>query len=154
MMKLRVFLCAPALLMGLSTLAVATKPVNEIQKTVFIKADDGFDTDITAAIEKKHTPLTVVMDSEKADYTLVASTVAQHAESTGSKVARCLFIDCIGMEGNSAVSVRLMDRENGTVIWAYQVRKGTSGPMARQSLSEAIAKHLKQYLDAQTKKTT
>jgi hypothetical protein len=32
------------------------------------------------------------------------------------------------------------------------VRKGLSGPMARQSLSEAIAKHLKEYFEDQAKK--
>lgn len=29
-------------------------------------------------------------------------------ESTGGKIARCLFLDCIGMNGNSEVSVKLV----------------------------------------------
>jgi hypothetical protein len=58
------------------------------QGRVFIKADSGFDTDITAAFEKKKTPLTVVSDEAKANYILEATGVNDHPESTGAKVAR------------------------------------------------------------------
>ena len=140
-----------ALVCTITPFALAETSAPPAQKTVFIKADSGFDSDLTAAMEKKHTPLSVVTDDQKADYILEATAVKEHTESTGSKIARCLFIYCAGMEGNAAVSVRLLDRTGGTVLWAYQVRKGFSGPQARQSLSEAIAKHLKQYLDDQSK---
>jgi hypothetical protein len=120
--------------------------------TVFIIAEDGFDTDLAAAMEKKKTPITVVGDKTKADYILDVSTVKNHEESTGSKFARCLFAYCAGIEGNASVSVKLSRVSDTAVVWAYQVRKGTSGPQARQSLSEAIAKHLKNdYLDKSAK---
>lgn len=125
---------------------------NPLLPKVFIAAADGFDIDLTAAIEKKKTPVSVVEDKTKADYVLEVAAVNSHEESTGSKIARCLFIDCIGMEGNSSVSVKLTRISDGSIVWAYQVRKGLSGPSARQSLSEAIAKHLKNdYLDKQSK---
>ena len=124
-------------------LLAATQP--DHKPTVFIDADKGFDTDITAAFEKKKTPVAVIENKDKADYVLSASEIQDHPESTGSKIARCLFIYCAGMEGTASVSVKMIKSSDQSVVWAYQVRKGLSGPQARQSLSEAIAKHLKQY---------
>jgi hypothetical protein len=113
--------------------------------TIYISAPDGFDTDIIAAISKKKTPVRVVEDKTKALYELDATAVNDHEESTGSKVTRCLFMDCIGIAGNSAVSVKMVKNSDSSIVWAYQVRKSISGPLARQSLSEAIAKHLREY---------
>jgi hypothetical protein len=39
--------------------------------------------------------------------------------------------------------VQLIRNNDGVVVWAYQVRKVNAGPMGIQSLSEAVAKHLK-----------
>ncbi len=113
------------------------------EPTVYIAAEGGFQTALTAAMLKKHVPLAVTMDQTKADYILKAAPVDSKDESGAGKVARCLFLDCIGMNGYSEVSVQLMKRQDSTVVWAYQVRKSNSGPLGVQSLSEAIAKHLK-----------
>jgi hypothetical protein len=129
--------------------ANAIKPTAS-QPTLFIAADSGFQTALSAAMLKKHVPISVTMDQDKADYILQAAPVDSKDESGAGKVARCLFLDCVGMNGYSEVSVRLLKREGSTVVWAYQVRKGNSGPLGVQSLSEAIAKHLKNdYLDKQ-----
>jgi len=54
------------------------------------------------------------------------------------------------MNGFSEVSVKLVRTKDSAVVWAYQVKKGNSGPLGVQSLSEAIAKHLKNdYLSKQ-----
>ena len=99
---------------------------------------------------KKQVPMTVTTDQEKADYVLQAAPVDSKDESGAGKVARCLFLDCIGMNGYSEVSVRLLKKKDSSIVWAYQVRKGNSGPLGVQSLSEAIAKHLKNdYLKKQ-----
>ena len=46
--------------------------------------------------------------------------------------------------------MQLVRNKDSAVVWAYQVRKGNSGPLGVQSLSEAIAKHLKNdYLSRQ-----
>ena len=146
----RIAALLPVLLLALPLNAIT--PNAPSQPKVFIVAADGFDTDLAAAIQKKKTPITVVEDKEKADFVLDVAPVLSHEESTGSKVARCLFADCIGMNGFSSVSVKLTQVNDSAVVWAYQVRKGMSGPAARQSLSEAIAKHLKNdYLDKQQK---
>lgn len=121
-----------------------------VQPTIFIAADSGFQTALTAAMLKKHEPVSITTDQDKADFILQAAPVDSKDESGAGKVARCLFMDCVGVNGYSEVSVRLLKKDGSTVVWAYQVRKSNSGPLGVQSLSEAIAKHLKNdYLDKQ-----
>lgn len=97
---------------------------------------------------RKHVPIEVTTDVTKADLILQANDVANKTESGRSQLVRCAFLDCVGAFGSSAVSVTLTRRDDSVVLWAYQVRKNLGGPLGYQSLSEAIAKHLKNdYLD-------
>jgi hypothetical protein len=113
-----------------------------------VKADQDFAVALSAALNKKRAPATIVLDERIADYVLQSATVASKEESGASKIARCLFAYCIGIEGTSSVSVQLVRVGDGSVVWAYQVRKGNGGPVGIQSLSEAVAKHLKnEFLD-------
>lgn len=137
MRKPYIFFC---LLLPLLTTSVRSETSN--QPTIFVTAQDGFQTAISAAFTKKHVAATILLDQENAEYTLQAASVSSKDESGAGKVARCLFLDCIGMNGNSSVSVQLIRNKDKAVVWAYQVRKGNSGPLGIQSLSEAIAKHL------------
>src|SRR5579875_3502375 len=129
-----------AIAVSLSTGAAAFA-ASAAHPMLYIKADSGFQTALTAAMLKKHVPVDVTEDQQKADYVLQAAPVNSKDETTGGKIARWLFADCIGINGYSAVSVQLLKRDDSTVVWAYQVRKGFSGPAGIQSLSEAIAKH-------------
>ena len=61
-------------------------------------------------------------------------------QSTGSKFARCLFAYCAGIEDSGSTTVQLI--KGDTVVWSYSVNKGR-GQKNRQSLAEAIAKHMK-----------
>ena len=118
------------------------------EPAIFIAGNSGFADAITAAFIKKKVPALVVLDKAHAEYILQAAAVASKDESGAGKIARCMFMNCIGMNGYSSVSVELIRMQDSAVVWAYQVRKGNSGPVAIQSLSEAIAKHLKHdYLD-------
>lgn len=110
--------------------------------TVYVDAAKGFQTSLTAAIIRKKVPITVVTDKANAEYVLKAAPVDSKDESGAGKIARCLFLDCIGVNGYSEVSVQLTRQKDTSVVWAYQVRKANSGPLGVQSLSEAIAKHL------------
>ena len=133
-----------ASVLGILTVLVASVSASsQAQSKVYIDADSQFSTALAAAIEKKHVPVTVVVDPKHADYTLKSAAVNSKDESGAGKIARCMFLDCIGMNGNSSVSVELVRSSDSAVVWAYQVRKGNSGPLGIQSLSEAIAKHLK-----------
>lgn len=129
-------------------LAVASAGAAEAQKSVFVMPDNGFETDIIAGMQKKAVPLSVVTTEDSADYTLKANQVTITSESTGGKIARCLFADCIGIEDKGNVSVQLIDNHTHKIVWAYNVAKQRGGSHNRQSMAEAIAKHLKSdYLD-------
>jgi hypothetical protein len=66
-------------------------------------------------------------------------------ESSGSKVARCLFLYCAGIQGNQTATVQLVNSSTKEVAWAYNVHKGSA--TAYQSTAEAVAKHLKDFLE-------
>lgn len=123
----------------------ATEPVAS-QPTVYLAPDNGFDTYIGAAFIKKNVPLTVVVDKNKADYILTPSTVSVKKQSTGSVWARCLLAYCAGIQDSAHVSVQLIQSNSSAQIWAYTVGKGRGSAHNQQSMAEAIAKHLKQYL--------
>jgi len=147
---LRFLAILAALLTPLTLTAAVINSQN--QPKLYVEASPNFTTAITAALVKKGVPVTVVEDQTKADFILKSSEVDSKEESTGGKIARCLFLDCIGVNGNSEVSVRLVRASDSAVVWAYQVRKGNAGPLGVQSLSEAIAKHLKNdYLNSRNK---
>ena len=115
------------------------------QVKVFIQPDSGFETYVSAALTKKHVPVTVVLEVEAATFILQATPVAVKTESTGSKVARCLFLYCAGIQGEQTVSIQLINPRTKATVWAYTVRKWDAN--AYQSSAEAIAKHLKQFLE-------
>ena len=76
---------------------------------------------------------------------MLTSAVIAKEESAGSKLARCLFAYCIGMEGTQTATVQLVNAKTKEVVWAYNVRKGSAS--AYQSTAEAAAKHLKKFLE-------
>ena len=123
---------------GLSCLAA------EAKASVFVEPQGGFESYISAALVKKGVPVVVTMKRESAAFWLT-SKVEQKEESGASKVARCLFAYCAGIEGNQTATVQLVNASTQEVAWAYNVRK--SGSKNYQSSAEAIAKHLKQYLE-------
>ena len=106
---------------------------------IYLAPQGGFETYIAAAFTKKHVPVTIVGDPDQADYVLESAPVEHKTESTGSKVARCLFLYCAGIEGVESASVRLIEQKTKVTVWSYTVNKGHQ---RQQSLAEAIAKHL------------
>ena len=134
---------ATLLLFG-STLAFSQNAVSTPKPgTIFIKGDPDFAVSISAAMRKKDVPATIVLDEKNAEYILQSSSVATQTESGLSKLARCAFAYCAGIGGSTNVSVQLVRVSDSAVVWAYQVKKGNSGSHGAQSMSEAIAKHLK-----------
>jgi hypothetical protein len=111
---------------------------------IYIAAHDGFESYLSAAIVKKHVPAVVTQNKDEGQFVLT-SAVQSKEESTGSRVARCLFLYCAGAEGSQTASVQLVNVKTQEVAWAYNVRKASA--QAYQSSAEAVAKHLKQFLD-------
>ena len=104
----------------------------------------GFESYLSAAIVKKHVPAVVTQHKENASFVL-SSAVLRKEESTGSKVARCLFAYCAGMDGTQTATVQLVNVKTKEVAWAYNVKKHSAN--AYQSTAEAAAKHLKRFLE-------
>jgi hypothetical protein len=122
--------------------------------TIYIEPQQGFETYIAAAISKKSVPVDVVTDQTKADYSLKAAPVQIKSESTGGKVARCLFASCIGIEDKGNVSVQFIDTSSSKMLWAYSVNKQKGGSKNEQAMAEAIAKHLKDFVESKSGKET
>jgi hypothetical protein len=130
-----------ALALFVSSLAVA-----QSRPTVYVEPQQGFETYIAAAIAKKGVPVDVVTDKAKAVYVLRSAPVEVKSESTGGKIARCLFAYCAGIEDKGNVSVQLIEVGSTKMVWAYSVNKQRGGSKNEQSMAEAIAKHFKEFL--------
>ncbi|MGD1025513.1 MAG: PEGA domain-containing protein [Candidatus Sulfotelmatobacter sp.] len=124
----------------------------QARTTIYIEPQQGFETYIAAAISKKNVPVDVVTDQTKADYALKAAPVEIKSESTGGKVARCLFASCIGIEDKGSVSVQFIDTSSSKMLWAYSVNKQKGGSKNEQAMAEAIAKHLKEFVESKSGK--
>lgn len=111
---------------------------------IYIEPQNGFESYISAAIIKKHVPAVVTQNKDEATFVLTSAVVGKE-ESSGSKVARCLFLYCAGIQGVQTATVQLVNSRTQDVAWAYNVHKGSAS--AYQSTSEAIAKHLKEFLE-------
>ncbi len=115
--------------------------VSAQSRVIFITPTaDSFEVYLAAAMSKKKVPVSVSTVADKADLTLKASEVEVQKVGTGTKVLNCLFAYCGGNADKGTTSVQLIDKE-GLVVWSYSVNKGR-GEKNKQSLAEAIAKHL------------
>jgi hypothetical protein len=119
----------------------------QARPTIYIEPQQGFETYLAAAIGKKGVPVDVVTVETKASYLLKAAPVEIKSESTGGKIARCMFAYCAGIEDKGNVSVQLIDAGSTKVLWAYSVSKQKGGGKNSQSMAEAVAKHLKDYME-------
>lgn len=115
--------------------------------TLYIEPQQGFETYLAAAMSKKNVPIDVVTDQTKATYILKSAPVEVKSESTGGKIARCLFASCAGIEDKGNVSVQLIESSSTKMLWAYSVNKQRGGSKNEQSMAEAVAKHFKEFLE-------
>src|ERR1022692_250184 len=119
----------------------------QARPTVYVDPQQGFETYLAAAMSKKNVPVDVVTDQTRANYVLKAAPVEIKTESTGGKIARCLFAYCAGIEDKGNVSVQLIETSSSKVLWAYSVNKQKGGSKNSQSMAEAVAKHLKDFVE-------
>jgi hypothetical protein len=132
----------------LLVIVVASMASGQLSRpTVYIESQDGFETYLAAAFAKKGVSADVVTDKTKATYILKAAPVEIKSESTGGKIARCLFASCVGIEDKGNVSVQLIETSSTKVLWAYSVNKQRGGSKNQQSMAEAVAKHFKEFLE-------
>src|SRR5579864_3472981 len=138
MKKVGLFL---TLFLAVSSFAQGARPA------VYLEPQNGFETYLAAAMAKKKVPVDIVTDQTKATYVLKSAPVEIKQESTGGKIARCLFAYCAGIEDKGNVSVQVLEVTSSKMIWAYSVNKQRSGSKNEQAMAEAVAKHFKEFLE-------
>lgn len=146
-----------------------TSPIHS-GSTVYIAPMDGYETYLSAAIVKKHVPLVVVADKDKADY-LIQSTVAhkslnssptvvvnntvnngsqptnpvaesmQRGYEAGAAQRRAL--------GETSASIAVIDAHSSQVLFAHAA--GKMGTNQLQNTAEDCAKHLKEFIEKSEK---
>ncbi len=82
---------------------------------VYVQASDGFDTYLDAALRKKHVPVVIVADKDKADYSLEG--VSDHKKAGWAKT---VFMGQI--HSDEQAGIRLVNIKSGEVVFAYAVK--------------------------------
>jgi hypothetical protein len=130
---------------------------------VVIAPMGGFETYFAAAVREKRVPITLTLDKSSAQF-FVVSTNAEwqgFVYGSGGSAAwnRAGGSAAYGSSASSTrgleASIMLIDAKTKDVIWAYEVHKnshgalifGTFGARGQQSVAEACAKHLKEYIE-------
>jgi len=160
-------------LLTFSAFAFAQTPQLKSGSTIFIEPMDGYETYLAAAIVKKHVPLAVVLDRDKADY-IITSSVSQQVPTQPKTVINNSATATIneGDRGNHAfetgfaqgaqaaaqrraeraargsttVSIAVADPLTKRVLFAYSTSKaGTNNQL--QKTAEACAKSLKEFIE-------
>jgi hypothetical protein len=130
---------------------------------VVIAPMGGFETYFAAAVREKRVPITLTLDKASAQFFVVSTNTewegfvygsggsASWNRSGGSSSHGAAASSTRGLEA----SIMLIDAKSKDVIWAYEVHKsshgsllfGTLGARGQQSVAEACAKHLKEYIE-------
>jgi len=128
--------------------------------TVYIEPMSGYETYLAAAFLKKHVPLVVVTEKDKAEY-IVRSTVSEYAPTApGIVVNTTTNVNSSGFPssgfpkagygmGHTDASISIVDAHTSQVVFAYSAAKGAHHQM--QSTAEACAKHLKEFIEKSEK---
>lgn len=107
---------------------------------VYIGAiEGGYDIYLSAAMHKKEVPIVIVADKAKADFELSGVT-----ESEKAGWAKVVFWG--NTSTSEQASVKMVNLKTSTVVWGYNVNKGSSA-RGKQSSAEACAKHLKEKIE-------
>jgi hypothetical protein len=145
-----------------SAVCVAQVPQIKSGSTVYIEPMDGYETYLTAAIVKKHVPLVVVTEKDKAEY--IVRTTITHRDPTEPEVVinTTTNVNSSGFptsgfpkagngQGHTDASISIIDADTSRVVFAYSAAKGANHQM--QSTAEACAKHLKEFIEKSEKAT-
>jgi hypothetical protein len=130
---------------------------------VVIAPMGGFETYFAAAVREKKVPVTLTLDKPSAQYFIVSTNTEWQGFVYGSGGAaswnRSGGTAAYGSSASSTrgleASVMLIDARTKDIVWAYEVHKnshgalifGTFGARGQQSVAEACAKHLKEYIE-------
>ena len=120
--------------------AQASNPHIKSGSSIYIQPMGGFEGYLTAAITKKHVPLVVVAEKEKADYVITGNMMQRGPEQPTVYRQRSWEKD----HGETTASISVIDPQSSRVLFAYTV--GKTGD-AMQTAAESCAKHLKEFIE-------
>lgn len=138
--------------------AKGSRPVAAGSRVV-IAPMGGFETYFAAAVREKGVPITLTLDKASAQYFVVSTNTEWEGFVYGSGANWSRAGGAAGASASSTrgleASIMLIDAKTKDVIWAYEVHKsshgallfGTFGARGQQSIAEACAKHLKEYIE-------
>lgn len=123
----------------------------------------GFETYFAAAVREKGVPVTLTLDKNSAQYFVVSTETEWRGFVYGSGASADWSPAGGHFAGGSAASstrglessIMLIDAKSKDVVWAYEVHKSSHGALlfgtlaarGQQSLAEACAKHLKEFME-------
>ena len=142
--------------------AAGSKPISAGARIV-IAPMGGFETYFAAAVREKKVPVTLTLDKASAQFFVVSTDTewqgfvfgsggsASWGATGGSATHAASASSTRGLEA----SIMVIDAKSKDVVWAYEVHKnshgsiffGTLGARGKQSIAEACAKHLKEYIE-------
>jgi hypothetical protein len=142
--------------------ASGSKPITAGSRVV-IAPMGGFETYFAAAVREKKVPITLTLEKASAQFFVVSTNTEWQGFVYGSggsaSWTRLGGNAAYGAAANSTrgleASIMLIDAKSKDVVWAYEVHKsshgallfGTFGARGQQSIAEACAKHLKEYIE-------
>ena len=156
-------------LLTFSAIALAQAPQLKSGSTIYIGPMDGYETYLAAAIVKKHVPLVVVADKDKADY-IVRSTVNHTTPSQPAVVVSNSNVNnnnannsnvttrsssgggygaALAALGSTSTSIAIVDPHSSQVVFAYAA--GKAGANQLQRTAEDCAKHMKEFIEKSEK---
>jgi hypothetical protein len=136
---------------GLITLSVmATAAVAQeaapmripVQGRLFVPSTE-FGMALSAAILRKHVPVSAVNDSTKASFFLQSSSVSSK-ESGGERVAKIFAFGAFAGSGKHFDASVTITNRDGSVVFAHNSKKGNF-----QSAAENIANEIKKHIENQ-----
>jgi PEGA domain/PDZ domain len=130
---------------------------------VVIAPMDGFETYFAAAVREKKVPISLTLDRDSAQYFIVSTETewrgfvygsaagASWSNGSGSYASTSHASSTRGLEA----SIMIIDAKSKDIVWAYEVHKSSHGALAlgtlaargKQSVAEACAKHLKEFIE-------
>lgn len=155
------------------TVCHAQAPQIKSGATVYIEPMGGYETYLAAALTKKHVPLIVVADRDKADY-IITSTVAHKdlsgqpavvvnntntavgigsatGDTPGSRVQSSMQQSAANdlaakrALGETSASIAVIDPRTSQIVFAYAA--GKMGTNQIQKTAEECATHLKKFIE-------
>jgi len=138
--KLLVFL-----LSALPAICYAKAPQIRNGAAVYIEPMDGYEIYLATAFTKKHVPLIVVANRDKAEY-VITSTAAHRDLSALQPGQQQLVVDLAARRAlaESSASIAVIDLQASQIVYAYAAGKmGTNQP---ERTAEDCAEHLKKSI--------